>query len=176
MDLDPSRIAVVAFDLFGTVFDMSNVPREEIVAYIDHIEKPEWSPLELPESWVNLPAHPDSQRGLALLHNRFEVTTCSNCPLGLARAMVERAQLWFDAVTPIEANRVFKPHPRAYFTVCEVMGVPPEAVLMVTANPRLGRKDYGDVEAAREVGMQSVLIRGESEIPDIIALAERLGC
>lgn len=176
MTFDPSTIRVVAFDLFGTVFDMSNVPRAEIVAYVDHFEKPEWSPLELPASWEFLPPHPDSRYGIKRIGERFRAVTCSNGPLWLTRGMSDRIGIPWNTIVPLEANRVFKPDPRAYMTVCDVTGVPPQSVLMVTANPRLGRKDYGDVEAARAVGMQSVLIRGESDIPDIIALAERLGC
>ncbi len=36
-------IKALAFDVFGTVFDLNFVPREEIRAYVDHIKQPEWS-------------------------------------------------------------------------------------------------------------------------------------
>ena len=175
-ELDPSKIRVVAFDLFGTVFDMSNVPRAEIVAYIDHIEKPEWSPLDLPASWESCPPHADAGEGIERLRFRYRAVTCSNGPLETLWSLSRNGDIEWDAIVPLEARRVFKPHPRAYLTVPIVCCVEPSQVLMVTGNPKLGRKDYGDVEAARAVGMQSVLIRGESDIPDIIALAERLGC
>lgn len=43
---------------------------------------------------------------------------------------------------------------------------------MVTANEK-----FGDLEAARALGMQAVLIRGDDGGPkDLIELAERTGC
>lgn len=167
---------VIAFDLFGTVFDLAGVPREEIRAYIDHIEKPEWSPLTLPASWEQLPPHPDAMEGLRRISGKYVVATCSNAPLGFTDRLLRSLPGTFDVVVPLEANRVFKPAAEAYLTVCQVVGVAPPRVLMVTANPTLGRRDFGDVEAAREIGMQSVLIRGDSDIPTITALADRLGC
>jgi 2-haloacid dehalogenase len=165
---------VIAFDCFGTVFDLTGVPRGEVKAYIDHIEKPEWSPLELPQHWQDLPAHADAREGVERLRSRFRVVTCSNGPLAMLSAMSWRAGIRWDAIVPLEANRVFKPDPLAYRTVSQVCCVERSDVLVVTANTRLGRRDFGDVEAARWAGMKSVLIRGDSPIPDIIALAERL--
>jgi 2-haloacid dehalogenase len=166
---------VIAFDLFGTVFDLAEVPREEVRAYIDHISRPEWAPLTLPESWERLRPFRGAGSGLAILARKFAVVTCSNAPLGFTSRLLKNADLPFDAIVPLEANRVFKPNPRAYLTVCEVMRVEPSEVLMVTANPRLGRLDYGDVEAAREVGMRSVLIESGDGPTAIVSLAEDLG-
>lgn len=176
MTLDPDRISVVAFDVFGTVFDLSGVSGFELRNYVDQIERPEWMPLLLPEPWERLPAHPDAREGINRLRGEYVVVTCSNGPLGLLAMMSKNAGLCWDAIVPLEMNRVYKPDRRAYLTVCEVFDVPPESVLMVTANPKLGRNDFGDVQAARLVGMQSVLIRHEGGPRDIIELAERLGC
>lgn len=177
MSVDSERVRVVAFDLFGTVFDMAGVPREEVRAYIDHIEKEVWSPLVLPESWERLTPYPDAAEGLARLCQGAAVVTCSNAPLAFTSRLLKNAgNLPFDAIIPLQANQVFKPDPLAYLTVCQVLGCEPGEVLMVTANPTLGRYDYGDVEAARKVGMQSVLIRHEGGPRDIIELAEQLGC
>lgn len=35
-------IKVIALDVFGTVFDLSVVPRSEIKAYAEHIRRPDW--------------------------------------------------------------------------------------------------------------------------------------
>lgn len=162
---------VIAFDLFGTVFDFSAVPREEIRDYVHHLRKPEWSPLSLPPSWEHLPAHPDSAEGIARLRTKFLVVTCSNGPLGLSAKLCKNAGVQFDAITPLELNRVYKTNPKAYMTVCEVYDVKPSEVMMVTAN-----EGFGDLEASAALGMTPQLIRGGSSVGDILRLAEILDC
>lgn len=169
---DASKVRVVLFDLFNTVVSFDGVPRDELRAYADHIRKPEWSPFRPPESWGELPAFPDSFGGLLRLRKRHSLAILSNCPTRLAHLIALRQNLLFDYVIQLAAARVFKPDPRAYQVACDVLDVEPSACLMVTAN-----KDFGDLEQARALGMQAALIRDpESDIPDIIALAERLGC
>lgn len=68
-------------------------------------------------------------------------------------------------------NRVYKPSPKAYMTVCDVLDVDPVDVLMVTAN-----KAFGDIEASTKLGMKAQLIRDTGGLPDIRALADSLGC
>lgn len=38
----------VAFDCFGTLFDMSTVPKDEIAAYVEHVRRNDFSPYEFP--------------------------------------------------------------------------------------------------------------------------------
>lgn len=162
-----NRVDVIAFDLFGTVFDMRYAPSEEIKAYAEHIRKPEWSPLRLPTAWQSMPAFSDSCDGIDRLRDDFCVVTCSNAPLGLQIALCKHAGIQFDGMIPLELSRVFKTNPRAYLTICDVMDVAPSRVLMVTAN-----KTFGDLEASSSLGMQSVLIRGESRFSTIRDLAK----
>lgn len=162
-------IKVIAFDVFGTVFDLSGVDRDEIRAYARHIKKEIWSPLHLPKSWETLPAHPDSKEGIELLRKKYFVCTCSNGPLGLLSKLSKHNDISWDAIIPLELNRVYKPKLRAYMTVCEVLNVQPEEVCMVTAN-----KDFGDLEASESLGMTPKLIRYEGD--NIIDLAMGMGC
>ena len=163
-------IKVIAFDVFGTVFDLSKAAREEIVAYGHHIRQPEWSPLHLPTSWEKLPAHSDSASGIALLREKgYLVVTCSNGPLGLLAKLSKHNRISWDAIIPLELNRVFKPNPRAYLTVCEVMGIQPREMMMVTAN-----KDFGDLEASGALGMKPQLIRHAGHPATIVELAAAL--
>lgn len=159
---------VIAFDVFGTVFDLSGVPRQEIKDYAHHIHQPEWKPLHLPKSWETLPVHPDSVEGIKQLQERFFVVTCSNGPLGLLAKLSKHNGIHWDAIIPLELNKVFKTNPKAYMTVCEVLDVDPSDVIMVTANEK-----FGDLEAARGLGMQAILIRDE-KIPTIIDLAKSI--
>lgn len=164
-------LRVIAFDVFGTVFDLSGVDRDEVRAYVDHIRQPEWKPLRLPESWEHLPAHPDSVVGINQLRQKFIVVTCSNGPLGMMAKLSKNACVHWDAIIPLELNRVYKTNPKAYLTVCEVLGVEPSEVMMVTAN-----KDFGDLEASAALGMTPMLIRGEHGVHQtIIDLADSLG-
>ena len=163
-------IKVIAFDVFGTVFDLSSVERADLKAYAQHIRKPEWSPLTLPKSWETLPAHPDSACGIERLKRKFIVVTCSNGPLGMLARLSKHNGIAWDAIIPLELNRAFKPNLDAYLTVCEVLGVCSTEVMMVTAN-----KDFGDLEAADQLGMAPMLIRGENGPKDIIDLAAELG-
>lgn len=159
---------VIAFDVFGTVFDLSGVNREEIKSYAQHIRKPEWEPLKLPSHWASLPAHPDAAEGIARLREKFFVVTCSNGPLGLLAKLSKHNGITWDAIIPLELNKVYKPNPKAYMTVCEVLDVEPNEVIMVTANEK-----FGDLEGSRRIGMEAILIRNEV-FPTIISLAEML--
>ena len=149
---------VLAFDCFGTVFDLSGVAHEEVRAYAKHIHQPEWSPLKLPQAWESLPAHPDALEALERLREQYMVVTCSNGPLGLLAKLSKANGISWDAIIPLELNKVFKPNPKAYLTVCEVLGVEPSQVTMVTAN-----RTFGDLEAARALGMQAFLINRARE-------------
>lgn len=169
--LNATTIKVIAFDVFGTVFDFTGVDRQEIRDYLAAITAPEWRPLKLPESWEHLKPHGDSEAGISYLRDRFMVVTCSNGPLGLLAKLSKNADIQWDAIVPLELNRVYKPHPKAYMTVCEVLDVAPENVLMVTAN-----ESFGDLEASRALGMQAQLIRGGDGPKTIIGLATMLGC
>jgi 2-haloacid dehalogenase len=164
-----SRPRVVAFDVFGTVFDLSSIDRQEVRDYVQHIRQEPWRPLQLPAHWERLPAYPDAAEGIERLRKNFVVVTCSNGPLGLLAKLSKHNGILWDAIIPLELNRVYKPKPRAYLTVCEVLNVQPADVLMVTAN-----RTFGDLEASRGLGMAAQLIRDGDGPKTIIALAESL--
>lgn len=163
-------IKVIAFDVFGTVFDLSSVNRNELSNYVNHIRQKEWQPLKLPESWETLPAHEDSREGIELLREKYLVVTCSNGPLGLLTKLSKHNKISWDAIIPLELNKVYKTNPKAYMTVCEVLNVIPSEVIMVTANEK-----FGDLEASAALGMTPILIRNEnSKYKTIIDLAKDL--
>ncbi len=139
-------------------------------AYADHISSPEWKPLVLPKSWNALPAHQDSGQGISLLRENYTVVALSNGPVKLLSSLSKHNGIDWDWIVPLELKQVFKPNPQAYLTVCEVFGVEPQEVCMVTAN-----QTFGDLEASSALGMQNRLIRVPS-LPDIVALYEELVC
>jgi HAD superfamily hydrolase (TIGR01493 family) len=175
--IDASSIKVVAFDVFGTVFNFDGVERGQIGDYVKHVNSDEWSPLQLPKSWEEIPAHDDSPEGIWMLRQKFTVVTLSNGPMRLLAKISKSACIEWDAIVPIEMARVYKPNLDAYRTVMELFQCDPHEVLMVTANPL-----FGDVEAAKELGMQVIVIRepglkqvGLKGPKTIIELAETLG-
>jgi 2-haloacid dehalogenase len=165
-------LKVIAFDVFGTIVDMSGVPPLEIIDYGNHIRLPEWSPLVLPESWKKLPAFPDAAAGIEMLRTRFKVVTCANGPADVLRAIFDHNEIDVDLIVPLERLQVFKPSKQAYLWACAAAGAHPSECMMVTANvPGLG-----DLDVARSLGMQAQAIRqGPFEGPEtIIDLAQFL--
>jgi len=172
VDLIVSEVEYVAFDLFGTVFDLSATERQDRSDYIAHVRKPQWSPLTLPVSWLDLPLHPDSLDGIRLIANKYRVVSCSNAPYDFTVDLLIRSGLdSVMAITDIARNQCYKPHPDSYKSICQQFPVEPQNVLMVTGNA-----GSPDVDGARAVGMQSILIRQPGTPQTIIELAELLGC
>jgi HAD superfamily hydrolase (TIGR01493 family) len=167
---------VIAFDLFGTVFDLKDVPREEIRAYLKCCVSRPWRAQSLPKSWESLPVFEDSVEGINRLARKYLVTTCSNGPVDTVRVAAEKAGLITWGYTPLEQHFVYKPDPLAYLAVCARYDVNPDEVMMVTANPTFAHFDFGDIQMAKAIGMQAQLIRNPGCPQTIIELAESLGC
>jgi 2-haloacid dehalogenase len=162
---------VLAFDCFGTVFDVSAVPTDEVREYGRQVRRDEWAPLELPRSWDRLKAHADAVEGIKRLRQKYRVVTCSNLPLGLLAHLSGQAGIMWDAIVPLEANRAYKPSKLAYCTVAQVMQVEQPAVTVVTAHA-----NGPDLEGAPAASMGVQLIRNPGTPQTIIELAESLGC
>lgn len=160
---EPTRIKVIAFDCFGTVFDFSSTPKDEIRDYIRQVRRPEWSPLDLPDSWLDLPAFPDSAEGIERLREDYIVVTCANGPLGMLAQMAKRNGIEFDAIIPLEMIPAYKPDMRTYQRIADVFGVDPSEVLMVSGN-----EGSPDLTVPKAIGMQTQRIRGDASTPQTI--------
>jgi 2-haloalkanoic acid dehalogenase type II len=165
-----TRIKCIAFDCFGTVFDMSAVSRDEIAAYVEHVKQDDFSPYKFPDSWWKLKAHADSADGILRLQDAgFSCVTLSNGSAGLLRYVSRQNEILWDFIIDLVTHRVYKPHIDAYRTIEKQLGFAPAETLMVTANPT-----FGDIEGAAAIGMQSQVIRQPGKIQTIIELAELL--
>ena len=165
-----SKIKCIAFDCFGTVFDMSNVPREEIAAYVAHVRKNDFTPYEFPKSWWSLKSHPDCKEGIEMLQGQgLFCVALSNGDADLVDTVAEQNGIYFHYVIDLVGHRVYKPHVDAYRTIQKDLGYKPSATLMVTANPT-----FGDIEGAAAIGMQSQVIRNPGTPATIIELANLL--
>lgn len=167
-------IKVIAFDLFGTVFDLSSTPKDEIRDYIKQVRRPDWEELDLPDSWEFLENFPDSKEGLDRLARRYTLVTCSNAPVWLQRRMLQHNKLYcFSRLIDFTKVKAYKPDPKTYSLVFQDMEVEPQECLMITGN-----EGSPDLDAAESVGMKSFGIRKAGTKPEInlIHLAEILGC
>ena len=164
-------INTILFDVFGTVFDMSSIPQDEIRDYVRHVKSEEWSPLVLPESWRELKAHPDSAEGVARLAERYGVVTFSNGPVELLYHISDTNGIAWNGFIPVAQARGYKPTTWIYPWACGCISRSPADVMMVTANAT-----FGDLEGAAACGMVPQLVRHEGYPLTLIELAERLGC
>lgn len=172
------------FDLFGTIFDMANATRQELGAYDEQLarykETGKWRELHLPIRWITeLQPYPDVHRGMAALQNEgHTLCTLSNCPIYMQVEMKRWWELEFDFMVPLECMRVFKPNPIAYEFGCNMLGLGVGHErghvkqgygqgVMVSGNLH-----FGDLEAAKALGMQSLCIRNPGHLYDMEALAE----
>lgn len=160
----------IAFDCFGTLFDMSGVPKEEIANYVDHVSRDDFRPYTFPASWYRLPVHQDVVEGIRRLRaNGFWIAAMSNGTPELIHAIASNAGFAFDQVVDLAKAKVYKPHKEAYREVQLQTGYKPSETLMVTANPT-----FGDIEGAASAGMRSQVIR-HGHPNTVIELAETLG-
>lgn len=173
-----SAIKAIAFDVFGTLLDMSKVSQEEIWDYVEHVKKESFSPYFFPREWDNLRAHPDVAEGLTRLSSKYRLFTLSNGPADLVHRCLseclsgkEKSFRSVISVTDLAAYRAYKPNLEAYTLIFSKYGWRFAETMLVTANPT-----FGDVEKSRHLGMTPQIIRQEGYPADVIELAKELGC
>ncbi len=153
--------------------DPARIPEAEL----DHLNR----------AWHRLDPWPDAIPGLTRLKQRFIIAPLSNGNIALLLNMAKRAGLPWDAILGAEVAQAYKRDPRAYLNTAEILGLPPEACMMVAAH-------NDDLAAARKVGFATAFVlRATEHGPaqatnlsaeqdwDVIAadmqdLATRLGC
>ena len=108
---------------------------------IDHLNR----------AWHRLDPWPDSVRGLTRLKERYVITTLSNGNVSLLTNMAKRAGLPWDCVISAELFHHYKPDPEAYLGCADLLGVRPEALMLVAAHP-------SDLRAARDVGLRTAYV------------------
>lgn len=146
----------IAFDCFGTVFDMKPVPTREVLAYVDHVKRNDFSPFEFPKSWYELKAHPDSASGISqLMANGITCVTLSNGSKELLERISEANGITWSKIIDLAAHKAYKPNNLdAYRAVEKETGFRPSECLMITANPT-----FGDVQSSAAIGMDCCVIR-----------------
>jgi 2-haloacid dehalogenase len=141
---------------------------------------------ELNRAWHRLDPWPDTVAGLTRLKEKFTITTLSNGNMSLLTNMAKRAGLPWDCVISAELFHHYKPDPQAYLGCADLLGVPPDQLMLVAAHP-------SDLRAARTAGLGTGYVvrpleQGPGREPhpvepdefdvtatDFVDLAERLG-
>lgn len=165
------NIDCFAFDCFGTIFDMSEIPKQQIVDYVDHVRKLDFSKFDFPENWYKLKPFEDVVPGIKGLQSRgFTCVTLSNGSYDLLRTISENNGIYWDYIVDLCKHKVYKPHLSAYLTIKKDLNIDLDRTVMVTANPT-----FGDIEAAVYWGMRHIVIR--NGYPNsILEILEYLEC
>lgn len=166
-------IKVIAFDLFGTVFDPSTADKEDIRRYVDCIRSPNWTDLEnvsFPSFWGIKPFS-DSVEGLGRLRKHFRIVAASNWYPALVESVSGDHKINWDEIMDFREVKAFKPKLVTYAYICDTLRVNPNEVLFITGN-----KGAGDDTNPQKLGMQSILIRQQKYgcLADIMSLADYL--
>jgi len=101
--------------------------------------------------WHRLKPWPDAVAGLERLRRRFVTATLSNGNMALLVNMAKHSGLSWDCVLSAELARQYKPDPEVYQMSADLLGFPPEQVMMVAAHK-------GDLKAAQAVGLKAAFV------------------
>ena len=71
--------------------------------------------------------------------------------MSLLTNMAKRAGLPWDCVISAELFHHYKPDPQAYLGCADLLGVPPDRLMLVAAHP-------GDLRAARAAGLRTAFV------------------
>ena len=140
-------------------FDMDDVHRTTldttlaqfgIVGLADGVRHRLW------RAWHRLRAWPDFPPALQRLRHRLPVISFTMLPVPLVVDVSRLNALAWDAVVSCQMIGIYKPHPEAYRTALDWLGLSPEQALMVACH-------NFDLNAASDVGMQTAFVRRPDE-------------
>ena len=101
--------------------------------------------------WHRLDPWADSVHGLTMLKSRYVVTTLSNGNFSLLTALGRHAGLPWDCIVSAELFRHYKPDPEAYLGTADLLGIAPDALMLVACHP-------GDLRAAADAGLRTAYV------------------
>ena len=102
-------------------------------------------------AWHRLHPWPDAAEGLSRLRRRHVLCTLSNGNVALLVDLARFGGLPFDCILSAELCRAYKPDPRTYRMVPELLRVRPERVMMVAAHA-------DDLRAAAAEGLRTAYV------------------
>lgn len=109
-------------------------------------EKEHWNRV-----WHRLTPWSDAVAGLQRLKARYIIAALSNGNMALLTNMAKHGGLPWDCILSAELARHYKPDPEVYQTAADLLGLPPEQVLMVAAHQH-------DLRGAQAVGLRTAFV------------------
>jgi 2-haloacid dehalogenase len=106
---------------------------------------------DLVSGWHRLDPWPDVKAGLERLRRDRIVSALSNGNMALLVDLARHADLRFDCLLSAELAHVYKPDAAVYLTGIRLLGLEPDAVMMVAAHPM-------DLNGARGAGLRTAFI------------------
>ena len=113
---------------------------------LSETEKDHWNRV-----WHRLTPWPDAVAGLQRLKTGYIVATLSNGNVALLTNMAKQGGLPWDCILSAELFHHYKPDPEVYQSAANLLGLPPNQVLMVAAH-------QGDLRAAQAAGMRTAFV------------------
>jgi len=107
--------------------------------------------IHLNHVWHRLDPWPDSVAGLTLLKQRFIVTPLSNGNFSLLTELGKHAGLPWDCIVSAELFRHYKPDPETYLGAADLLGIAPDALMLVACHP-------SDLRAAADAGLRTAYV------------------
>ena len=106
---------------------------------------------DLNRVWHRLIPWPDAVLGLHRLKANYVIATLSNGNVSLLTHMAKNAGLPWDCILSAELAGHYKPDAEVYLKAADLLGLPPERVMMVAAHK-------SDLHAARATGMRTAYV------------------
>jgi len=148
----PSMDRVRNGDVGWTALD--DLHRASLVEVVGQFGMEGLDPAELDRlnlAWHRLRPWPDAVEGLGRLRGRHVLCTLSNGNVALLVDLARFGDLPFDCILSAELCRAYKPDPRTYRMVPELLRVRPEQVMMVAAHA-------DDLRAAAAEGLRTAYV------------------
>jgi 2-haloacid dehalogenase len=136
--------------------DLHRASLAEVLTETGKADTPEDVRTELVLAWHRLDPWPDSVEGLTQLKRHHTIATLSNGNVALLVDMAKHGALPWDTVLSAELFRQYKPAPETYLGAAELLGLPPERLLMVAAHT-------DDLAAARAEGLRTAYVHRPDE-------------
>jgi 2-haloacid dehalogenase len=106
--------------------------------------------------WHRLLPWRDSVGGINRLRTKYIVAALSNGNVAMLVNMAKHAGLTWDCILSAELFRRYKPDLEVYRMAAELLGLPPDRVLMVAAHNK-------DLTAAQQAGLRTAFVIRRSE-------------
>lgn len=138
---------------------------DEVLAEFEITAFSEEEKVQLNRIWHRLMPWPDAIPGLTQLRRRFTLVTLSNGNMSLLIEMAKYSGLPWDCILSTELVKSYKPDPRTYQMVIDLLDLSPGQIMMVAAHPY-------DLQAARGQGLKTAFVfrpleSGPKNTPDL---------